>query len=93
MAASIWEKGEAVYSKLTDNHQVDFWYTKRERDADWFSLIGVVANGVFPTVNPEEKLDYPPHEVFLIGDKVSFTPVSLTTRFRAAWMEQAMLWR
>ncbi|TBD04557.1 DUF2235 domain-containing protein [Rhizobium leguminosarum] len=74
MAASIWGKGEAIYSKLTDNHQIDFWYTRREEKADWFSLIGVVANGVFPTANPEEKLDYPPHEVFVIGDKGSFTP-------------------
>ncbi|ABC90769.1 hypothetical conserved protein [Rhizobium etli CFN 42] len=74
MASSIWGKGEALYSKLTGNHQIDFWYTRRQEDAKWFSLVGVVANGVFPTADSDEKPNYSPHEVFMIGDKASFTP-------------------
>lgn len=74
MASSIWGEGEALYTKITGNPQIDFWYTRREEDAEWFALIGVVANGVVPMVDGKERSNYPPHEVFLIGDKMNFTP-------------------
>ncbi|HEV7321354.1 MAG TPA: DUF2235 domain-containing protein [Ensifer sp.] len=74
MASSVWEKGELLFTKLTGNHQVDFWYTKRERDAPWFALIGMVANGVLPEGSADDKLSFAPHEVFEIGAGTTFTP-------------------
>ncbi|WP_142781906.1 DUF2235 domain-containing protein [Agrobacterium sp. T29] len=73
-ASSLWGKGEQVLTKLTGNHQVDFWYTKREEAAPWFALIGMVANGVLPEMEPEDRLSFAPHEIFEIGAKRSFTP-------------------
>ncbi|MBB4189288.1 hypothetical protein GGE07_005970 [Sinorhizobium terangae] len=74
MASSIWGEGEALYSKLSGNHQIDFWYTRREEGADWFALIGFVANGVLPTADPQTKANFASHEVFVIGEKASFRP-------------------
>lgn len=76
IASSLWGKGEQLLTKLTGNHQVDFWYTKREEQYPWFSLIGVVANGFLPTEKPEDQLNYAPHEVFEIGAGAYFTPKS-----------------
>ncbi|MGJ7037176.1 hypothetical protein J2Y63_000412 [Shinella sp. BE166] len=74
IASSIFGKGEQLFTKLTGNHQVDFWYTKRAEDAPWFSLIGMVANGVLPEKKPEDRLSFAPHEEFEIGTGKDFTP-------------------
>ncbi|WP_075290332.1 DUF2235 domain-containing protein [Pararhizobium arenae] len=74
IASSIWGKGEALFSRLTGNHQVDFWYTKRAENFPWFALVGMVANGVLPEMKPEDRLSYEPHEVFKIGKSAEFTP-------------------
>jgi hypothetical protein len=74
LASSLFGKTETLYKKLTGNEEVDFWYTKREEKVDWFALIGVVANGVLPPLTPEKKMEYLPHEVFVIGKSKSFTP-------------------
>lgn len=75
--SSLFGKGEAIYSRLTGNHTIDFWYTKREEEMPWFALVGVVANGVMPQPTATDDQDrpvFPPHEVFLIGDGAEFTP-------------------
>jgi len=45
MAASGLGHIETLYQSLTKNRQADFWWTKREEEYPWFSLIGVIANG------------------------------------------------
>lgn len=74
MASSLWGKGEQLVTKLTGNHQVDFWYTKREEQFPWFSLIGMVANGVPPDESVADQGNFAPHEVFKIGAGTHFTP-------------------
>lgn len=74
MGASLLGKGEGLYTKLTGNHQADFWYTKREENAPWFALVGVIANGAVATDDPERLADFPPHEVVLIGKSAKFSP-------------------
>lgn len=88
MASTILGKAETVYTKLSGNHQADFWYTRRHEEFDWFALIGVIANGVLPRGSSTAKLDYAPHEAFLIGDKASFRPTQggyLYTFANDAW--------
>lgn len=74
IAASAWGKAEDVYTKLTKNKQVDFWYTKRVEAAGWFALIGVVANNFVPSHSSKDQSTYLPHEEFEIGDRCSITP-------------------
>lgn len=74
MAASLLGKAEALYQKLTHNHQADFWYTKREEGSPWFALMGMVANDVLPETPPKNATNYLPHEVFRIGSGCTFTP-------------------
>ncbi|MCL9670581.1 DUF2235 domain-containing protein [Citrobacter sp. MNAZ 1397] len=74
MAASLLGKAEVLYQKLTHNHQADFWYTRREEDAPWFALMGMVANDVLPETPPKNATNFLPHEVFRIGSGCTFTP-------------------
>lgn len=37
---------ESLYQSVTGNKQADFWWTKRIERFPWFSLVGVIANGV-----------------------------------------------
>lgn len=45
---SVWGKVEKAFGKVTGNDQADFKGTKRYEDADWFELLGVVANAGIP---------------------------------------------
>ncbi|MEZ5785559.1 MAG: hypothetical protein R3D62_03530 [Xanthobacteraceae bacterium] len=54
---------ESLYQSLTDNKQADFWWTKRIERFPWFSLVGVIANGIDPTdKSPDGR------SAFLIGN-------------------------
>lgn len=74
VASALWGKGEALYSRLTGNRQVDFWYTRREEKEGWFALIGLVANGVHLPPAGQKVPDFPTHDVFFIGKAAQFTP-------------------
>lgn len=49
LAGNLVAKGESLWKKLTDNERADFFATKRVEHADWFELVGAVANGGNPT--------------------------------------------
>ena len=75
IASSIWGGMETLWKNVTGNRQVDFWWTKREEDLDWFCLVGLVANNVpAPKKDERQKIERLPHQVFRIGDKASFKP-------------------
>nr|WP_325262189.1 DUF2235 domain-containing protein [uncultured Rhizobium sp.] len=68
---------EKAWKWSTGNQQVDFWWTRREEELPWFSLIGVIANDVPPPAQqqtPKNGILKLPHEVFLIRSKAKFTP-------------------
>lgn len=75
LASTLWGKGEALYSRHTDNHQIDFWYTRREESADWFALIGVVANDVLSVQGKNNIPTATQHQKFIIGDSQIVKPV------------------
>jgi hypothetical protein len=64
LAASAFGQFETLFRKTTGNLHADFWWTKRVEAFDWFSLVGVVANG-FGTDNAGNPI---PHMTFKIGD-------------------------
>ena len=76
MVSSLFGKVENLTKKLLKNKQVDFWYTKREENAPWFALIGLIANNHPPPrqSDDENAVDLLPHEVFIIGEGTSITP-------------------
>lgn len=61
---------ETWFRKLTGNRDADFRGTKRHEEADWFCLMGCIANG--GGVN--SKLRVAPHETFVIGAGCSYKP-------------------
>lgn len=70
---SPWSIGKLIQSGLTllgkvekklRNPYANFIGTKREESMSWFALIGVIANGLEPTINGNP----PKHETFLIGN-------------------------
>lgn len=62
--------GEGAYRRLTHKREADWWATRRFEGADWFALVGMVAN------QPEVHRDgtAPLGETFCIGDGCTFTP-------------------
>ena len=75
IASSIWGGVETIWKTVSGNRQVDFWWTKREEEFDWFGLVGLVANDVPPPRRDEdEKIERLPHQVFGIGDGTTFAP-------------------
>jgi hypothetical protein len=75
IASSIWGGVETLWKNVTGNRQVDFWWTKREEDLDWFCLVGLVANDVpAPKKDERQKIERLPHQVFKIGEKTTFKP-------------------
>jgi len=75
IASSAWGKFETLWKKVSGNQQVDFWWTRREEHLEWFCLVGLVANNVpAPRAHDDQKIERLPHEVFKIGDGVTFTP-------------------
>ncbi len=77
IASSIFGSIETLTKKLLKNQQIDFWWTRREEDLPWFALIGLVANDVPPpkkTQSDKKTIQSLPHEVFKIGDGLTFTP-------------------
>lgn len=63
---SWFEKGLNLFRK---KDPIDFTWSRRQEDLDWFSLIGVVANAKKDEL--EYKDDKDKHETFLIGDGTS----------------------
>lgn len=61
---------EKWYKKLTKKAQADWWGTKRVENADWFQLVGMIANqaGADGSGTPPEG------EIIKIGDGSRFTP-------------------
>lgn len=59
-----------MVQKLTKKAQADWWGTKRVEKADWFQLVGMVANqaGADGSGTPPEG------EIIKIGDGCRFTP-------------------
>lgn len=68
LAGNLAAKGEALWKKLTNNERADFFGTKRVEHADWFELIGAVANGG----NPEVDGTHSQLETIILGAKKSF---------------------
>lgn len=71
LAGSLIGDIEGLFRKLSRNQQADFFGTRREEGAPWFSLIGVVANGW----RPKGDCNTLPHQTFLIGKRATFTPL------------------
>jgi hypothetical protein len=69
IAASVLDRAEDLFKKLTRNKDADFWYSRREGDYPWFALVGVIANGAI-----EDAAGLPRHETVLIGTGTTFTP-------------------
>lgn len=61
---------EKIYKKLTKKAQADWWGTKRVEEADWFQLIGMVAN----QDNVDGSGTPPEGEIIKIGKGCPFTP-------------------
>ncbi|KZM50999.1 DUF2235 domain-containing protein [Labrenzia sp. OB1] len=70
LAASAWGQVEKVFKALSGNPQTDFWLTRREGGMPWFSLVGVVANGI----STDETGNAVPHESLLIGKGAQISP-------------------
>ncbi|MHA7968419.1 DUF2235 domain-containing protein [Rhizobium sp. CAU 1783] len=76
VASSLFGKLENLTKTILKNEQVDFWWTKREEDEDWFCLIGLIANNEPPPKKSSRSraVERLPHEVFRIGEKVTIKP-------------------
>lgn len=61
---------EKWYKKLTKKAQADWWGTKRVENADWFQLVGMVAN----QENADGSGTPPEGEIIRIGNGCQFTP-------------------
>ncbi|HYQ55485.1 MAG TPA: DUF2235 domain-containing protein [Pseudomonas sp.] len=70
LAASALGQLETWYSKLFNNNDANFNFTKRHEQFNWFSLIGAIANG--DGVDAKGYLIKP--EVFEIGKGRTYTP-------------------
>ncbi len=71
MAGKIEEK----YKKYTQNKSMDFYFTRRQEDMPWFSLVGIIANGrTIEDFTQTQQAYFQPHEAFLIGDGAEYTP-------------------
>jgi Uncharacterized alpha/beta hydrolase domain (DUF2235) len=67
VAASLIDRAEAIFRRLSNNQQAELWWSRREGDQPWFALIGVVAN----EEDPEERITY---QTFAIGEGTRFRP-------------------
>ena len=63
---------ETIFKKVTGNDEANFWLTRRYEDVDWFALVGVIANG--KGIGKNNRVIE--HEVFVIGNGVTYTPKS-----------------
>ncbi|MGY3916616.1 DUF2235 domain-containing protein [Aeromonas australiensis] len=63
-------KIERFYGNLTRNNQANIPATKRVEGAQWFALIGVIADGG----NPKPDGTPVPHSRFIIGKETTWTP-------------------
>jgi hypothetical protein len=71
LAASALGQAEGLFNRLAGNPKADFIVTKRYEQAEWFAVVGVVANGALPG-DTDDSL--PEHEIFTIGEKARLTP-------------------
>lgn len=63
---------ERGFRRMTGNKSADFWLTRRNSNAPWFSLVGVIANNSgIRGPNPDGSA--PPHQEFEIGTGVDLT--------------------
>jgi hypothetical protein len=65
VGASLIDRAEALFRRLSDNDKAELWWSRRDGNAPWFRLMGVVANC--------ERGDCE-HEMFAIGEGVRYTP-------------------
>ena len=63
-------KIERFYGKVTRNSQTNVPATKRVEEAEWFALIGVIADGG----NPGADGTPVPHSTVVIGKEATLTP-------------------
>ena len=63
-------KIERFYGEVTHNSQANVPATKRVEGAEWFALIGVIADGG----NPKADGTPVPHSRFIIGKETTLTP-------------------
>lgn len=65
IGGTVLGKLEGVFGSLTGNADADFVGSRRVEAADWFSLVGVVANA---DANPRTDGSPAPHQELLIGE-------------------------
>lgn len=70
LIASAFGKLEVLYGRVFKNSDVNFNYTKRHEQLEWFCLVGAIANG--DGVDAKNYLLRP--EVFKIGAGCTYTP-------------------
>ncbi|MBT9386320.1 DUF2235 domain-containing protein [Pseudooceanicola sp. CBS1P-1] len=75
MASSVLGRFEGLYKRLTGNGQADIPFTKRVEEADWFALIGTIANGELPDAAARGGAGAALHETFVIGAGADVTPL------------------
>lgn len=61
LLGSVIGRSETLFKQVTGSKAADHWLSRRHEEFPWFSLIGVIANGVRDGQAPAE------HETFLIG--------------------------
>lgn len=67
-ASSLLGEAETAFEKIT-GRQADFWWTRRDESAPWFALMGFIASDY-----GEDPKTPASGQMFLIGEKKSFTP-------------------
>lgn len=61
---------ENLFKRITGNQAADFWMTRRYEDMDWFSLVGVIADGKSVMEGGLVK----PHSHYSIGEGMTLSP-------------------
>lgn len=68
LAGNLVAKGESLWKNLTKNERADFFGTKRVEHADWFELVGAVANNG----NPNKDGTHAQLETIVLGAEKTF---------------------
>lgn len=69
LAGNVFGFAESIWKKWTDNEKADFFCTKRVEHANWFELIGAIANAA----NPEKDGTHAALEIKVLGSEKTFT--------------------
>ncbi len=67
-ASSLFGEAETAFKNVT-GREADFWWTRRDEDAPWFSLMGFIASD-----HGEDAKTLAAGETFKIGEGRSYTP-------------------